>query len=123
MTNSFGLTENNYVEISFGYYRNPVLISEKEVHEDLDRIKFIRRIIKNYFTKSKVNIRLLVNHIIVLNNVFETEYIRELLFFFITDTEDREVLKTILLYVGLIHLDYLPDLKINQDIMEMLNKM
>ena len=73
-----------------------------EFEEDIKRIKYIKRLIRKYKTSGILKERLILNHIIVLSNVFGTEASVRMLFYRI-DCSDYDVLKTFLLY-----LNYLP---------------
>jgi hypothetical protein len=73
-----------------------------EFEEDLSRIKYVKRLIKRYKTTGELKERLILNHIIVLANVFGIESSARMLFFKI-DKEDYDILKTFLLF-----LNYMP---------------
>ena len=84
-----------------------------EINEDLKRLKYIKRLIKKYLVTKVLKERLILNHIIVLSNVFGVEPTVRMLFFKL-DSSCYPVLKTFLLF-----LNYMPDIvrKINgQDI-------
>jgi len=73
-----------------------------EFEEDMKRLKYIRRLIKRYRATGDLRERLLLNHIIVLSNVFGTEAAVRLLFYK-SDEQDFSILKTFLLF-----LNYMP---------------
>jgi hypothetical protein len=74
-----------------------------EFEEDLKRIKYIKRLIKRYKTTGELKERLILNHIIILSNVFGTRNAVRMLFFKL-DEQDYQILKTFLMF-----LDYMPD--------------
>ena len=84
------------------YDKPSVIMSEFE--EDLKRIKYIKRLIKRYRTTGELKERLILNHIIILGNVFGIPSSVRMLFFKL-DREDYNILKTFLLY-----LNYMPKL-------------
>ena len=84
-------------------YESPNCIMS-EFEEDLKRIKYIKRLIKRYKTNGELKERLILNHIIILSNVFGTRNAVRMLFYKL-DEEDYEILKTFLLF-----LDYMPDI-------------
>jgi hypothetical protein len=52
-----------------------------EFYEDLSRIKYIKRLLNKYETKKCLKNRLLLNHLIILNNVFGNEGCTRILFY------------------------------------------
>ena len=97
------LTDDNFLIYAIKAYTNPNCIMS-EFEDDLKRIKYVRRLIKRYKTAGELKERLILNHIIVLSNVFGTEAAVRMLFFKV-DSSDYSVLKTFLLF-----LNYIPKL-------------
>lgn len=83
-------------------YDSPKCIMS-EFEEDLKRIKYVKRLIKRYKTTGELKERLILNHIIILSNVFGTRNAVRMLFYRV-DEEDHPILKTFLLF-----LDYMPE--------------
>ena len=52
------------------HYNNPQCEGEKEFQDDLKRFKYIKRLLRKYYETDILKERLLLNHIIVLKNVF-----------------------------------------------------
>jgi hypothetical protein len=95
------LHDENFLIYAMKAYDKPnVILSEFE--EDLNRIKYVKRLIKRYRINGDLKERLILNHIIILGNVFGVEATVRMLFFKL-DKEDYTILKTFLLY-----LDYMP---------------
>ena len=67
------VTEENYLIVAAKHYNNPQCSSTDEFYADLDRIKYIKRIINRYLETGELSDRLLLNHIIVFCNVFGIE--------------------------------------------------
>ena len=67
------VTEDNYLIVAAKHYNNPQCSSTDEFYADLDRIKYIKRIINRYIETGDLSERLLLNHIIVFCNVFGIE--------------------------------------------------
>tara|TARA_S200002703_G_scaffold95553_1_gene82641 strand:- start:2633 stop:3010 length:378 start_codon:yes stop_codon:yes gene_type:complete len=67
------VTEENYLIVAAKHYNNPQCSSTDEFYADLDRIKYIKRIINRYLEYGELSERLLLNHIIVFCNVFGIE--------------------------------------------------
>ena len=79
-------------------YDNPTCQSIDEFYEDLNRIKYVKRLAKKYKIHGILRERLLLNHIIVLNNVFGKMAPR--LLFYSLEVELHDVLKTLLIYLN-----------------------
>ena len=96
------LTEKNFIMMALKTYENPACTDMNEFQEDLNRIKYIKRLLSKYEKSGELRERLLLNHIIVLNNLFGTEFCTRMLFFNV-DPIHHSYLKTFLYY-----LKYLP---------------
>jgi hypothetical protein len=64
------LTEENYIGIAMHHYDNVQCNTIDEFQTDMYRIICIKKLIDKYLSSGKVNLRLVLNHIIVLNNSF-----------------------------------------------------
>jgi hypothetical protein len=95
------LNDDNFIIYAMKAYDRPNCVMS-EFEEDLSRIKYVKRLIKRYKTTGELKERLILNHIIVLSNVFGIESSARMLFFKI-DKEDYDILKTFLLF-----LNYMP---------------
>ena len=82
-------------------YENPNCIMS-EFEEDMNRFKYIKRLIKKYKLTGNPKERLILNHIIILSNVFGVEATVRMLFYK-TEKEDFPIIKTFLLF-----LNYMP---------------
>jgi hypothetical protein len=52
------------------HYDNPQCCSVEEFNEDLNRFKYIKKLITRYVETGDLKERLILNHLIILNNVF-----------------------------------------------------
>jgi len=94
------LNEDNFVMYAAKCYTSPnCLMSEFE--GDLKRTKYLKRLFRRYKITKSLKERLILNHIILLNNVFGPEATARILFFR-TDEKDYDVLKTFLLYLNIL---------------------
>ena len=85
------------------HYDNPQCKNIEEFHEDMNRIKYLKRLFRKYKTSGTLRERLILNHLIIFCNVFGTEAASRLLFSRIED--DLHIyLKTFLIF-----LDSLPE--------------
>jgi hypothetical protein len=62
------------------YYDNPQCHSTEEFLEDLKRIKYIKKLITKYIENGDLKHRLIVNHLIILNNVFGAKHLPRILY-------------------------------------------
>jgi hypothetical protein len=86
------------------HYTNPQCSSIEDFNEDLNRIKYLKRLFGRYHQKGILKERLILNHIIILGNIFGPTNAARILFFKI-DEELHSYLKSFLLY-----LNYIPEL-------------
>lgn len=102
MPNFINLTDDNFLLYAAKVYENPGCISLVEFRADLDRIKYIKRLFRRYFRKKDIDslrIRLVLNHIITIYNVFDVEAATRMLFFKI-EPELWPILKAFLTFLG-----------------------
>lgn len=67
------LTEQNFSLYAAKSYENPNCTDVLEFQEDLNRIKYIKRLFKKYESSGDLKERLIINHLVVIYNVFDTE--------------------------------------------------
>ena len=103
------------------HYENPHCEGEKEFHDDMKRFKYIKRLLKKYKVGGILKERLLLNHIIILRNLFGNEACVTLLLFK-TQPEYIEVLKSFLLFLNMISSDELIEINLDTYVLEVLRK-
>ena len=105
----FDLHDGNFLIYAAKSYDRPHIL-QQEFEDDLKRIKYVKRLLRKYRQTGEFKERLVLNHVIILSNVFGIEATVNMLFFKV-DQEDYPVLKTILIY-----LNYMPThLKVSFD--------
>ena len=92
------LNEENYIMFAIKHYENPQAVTQEDFFEDMKRFKWIKRLLNRYKNTGDLNIHLIINHFIVLYNIFG-EATTPLLFFKI-DKNLWSVLKTFIVYLG-----------------------
>ena len=65
------LTPDNWLFFAIQHYNNPSSVTYSDFEEDLKRFKYIKRLLKRYETTGELKTHLILNHIIVLYNVFD----------------------------------------------------
>ncbi len=73
------LTQKNFTLFAAKHYHSPNCIDEDEFFEDLKRFKYIKRLLNRYHSMGQLSERLILNHLIVLLNVFGNEPTIEML--------------------------------------------
>jgi hypothetical protein len=96
------LNEDNFMMYAVKCYTSPHCIMS-EFEGDIKRTKYLKRLFRRYKVTKSLKERLIMNHIILLNNVFGPEATARILFYK-TDERDYDILKTFLDY-----LDIMPD--------------
>ena len=103
MSDFLKLTPDNIMMFAMKHYDNPSCVDNKEFLDDMKRFKYLKRLFRKYDTSKVLKIRLILNHIIVLANVFGVDASSTLLFFKI-EKKHWSTLKTFLVY-----LNYMPE--------------
>ena len=75
------LDDGNFILYAAKYYDNPECFDTIEFYEDLKRFKYIKRLINKYKEDGVIKERLILNHIIALNNLFGPHATVRMLFF------------------------------------------
>jgi hypothetical protein len=98
----FDLNDGNFLIYAAKCYDRPHIL-QSEFEDDLKRIKYIKRLLRKYKQTGEFKERLILNHVIVLANVFGVEAAANMLFLKV-DQEDYPQLKTILIYLNYLRL-------------------
>ncbi len=96
------LNETNFIMYAMKNYENPTCTGIDEFHEDLNRVKYVKRLFRKYEKSKILRERLILNHLIILGNVFGPTVCSRIMFYK-TEVELHSYLKTFLIY-----LNYLP---------------
>lgn len=97
------LDESNFLLYAARYYDNPQCFDTVEFYEDLKRFQYLKRLFNRYKENGELKDRLVLNHIIILYNVFGTTPCTRLLFLKLGE-QHSDILKPILDFLG-----YMPD--------------
>jgi hypothetical protein len=93
------LNDDNFLLFAIKAYDNPnCLISEFE--DDIKRIDYLKRLFFRYKEYDDLKERLIINHIIILSNVFGIKFSVKMLFFKLNE-QHYSVLKTFLLFLNI----------------------
>jgi len=92
------INKQNFEMYVMKMYNNPQCNDMEEFYEDVNRIKYIKRLLGRYHNKGLLKERLVLNHIIILNNVFGSNACCRILFYKI-DKKFHSYLKSFLSYL------------------------
>ncbi len=115
------LTEENLFLFAAKHYYNPAFSDAEEFYEDLNRFKYIKRLSNRYIESRKLADRLLLNHIIIIFNVFGIKPALAILEYRL-DKKHWNVIKPFLLFLKYIKEDDYIDIPIDQNIANILRK-
>jgi hypothetical protein len=93
------LTEDNILLYAAKAYDKPNCIMS-EFSEDMKKLNYLKRLFHRYRKRGEIKERLILNHIVILNNLFGPEATSRLLFFS-TSENDYPALKTFLLFLNI----------------------
>jgi hypothetical protein len=91
------LNEDNFLIYAIKNYYSPGSLGMKDLEEDLKRFKYIKRLLNRYAKDGEVSERLILNHLVVLYNVFG-DATTDMLFYKL-DKQYWPELKTYLVYL------------------------
>jgi hypothetical protein len=74
------LTDKNFILYCAAHYDNAQYASTEDFVEDLNRLKYIKKLITRYVEYGDLKERLILNHIIILNNCFGPEALCKILY-------------------------------------------
>ena len=64
------LNEDNFLLFAIKHYENPQAVTKEDFEKDLNHFKYIKRLLKRYKNTGQLKSHLLLNHFIILYNIF-----------------------------------------------------
>ena len=115
------LNDDNFLIFAIKNYDNPSATGMKELEDDLKRFKYLKRLLNRYDKTGEPNERLIINHIILLYNVFG-KAATEMLFFKLEEKYWSN-LKTYLVFLNRMPLEqvYTQGIQVNKGVDASLN--
>ena len=95
------ITANNWVMFAMAHYDNPQCQGEEEFYEDIKRFKYLKRLFKKYRDSGQLKERLILNHMIILSNVFTVQAASTLLLFKI-EPEYWPAMKSFMVFLNML---------------------
>jgi hypothetical protein len=96
------LNEKNFLLFAIKHYQNPQAVTREDFDKDLNHFRYIKRLLKRYKSSGELRTHLLINHFIILYNVFGDATTPML--FYKVDRELWDITKTFIVF-----LDRLPE--------------
>jgi hypothetical protein len=104
------LNESNYLLFAIKFYNNPQAVTRDDFEADLKRIRYIKRLLKRYKNTGELKVHLILNHLIILFNVFDDATVP--LLFYHLEEELWPAIKSFLVFLN--RLPEYPKTKINE---------
>ena len=92
------LNEDNFLLFAIKHYENPQAVTKEDFDRDLNHFKYIKRLLKRYKNTGQLKTHLLLNHFIILYNIFG-EATTPMLFFKI-ESELWSSMKSFIMFLG-----------------------
>lgn len=106
------MTNDNFVLYAMHHYDNPQCHGVGEFEDDLNRFKYLKRLLYRYKQHGELKERLVINHLIVLYNVFGAATTKML--FFKIEKEFWPQLKTFLVFLNYMPTEVIADRRIQE---------
>ena len=104
------LNESNYLLFAIKFYDNPQSVTREDFESDLKRIRYVKRLHKRYQNNGELKVHLILNHLIILFNVFNDATVP--LLFYNLDEELWPAIKSFLIFLNRVS-EY-PKTKVNE---------
>ena len=115
------LTEKNLFLYAAKHYKNPKFSDIDDFYEDLKRFKYIKRLLNRYLETDELPERLILNHLIVVFNVFGIEAALNILEFKLDDSH-WPVIKPFLIFLNYIRNDQYTGITMDPEVVNVLRK-
>ena len=116
------LNEKNYLIFAIKHYNNPQSVTVDDFMEDMKKFKYLKRLLKRYLKTGVLRVNLILNHLIILFNVFGEGTV-PLLMYKLGD-EYYSIIKTFLVYINRIpdvSTGIFGNINIDNDVLDLLN--
>ena len=113
------LTNKNFLLYASKHYANQQCTSMEEFKDDIQRFKYLKRLFKRYSVAGDLQERLILNHIIIINNVFGITAATKMLFFKVEE-QHYPALKTFLVYLNYLKEELYVDVPLDINIIRIL---
>jgi len=116
------LTAKNFKLFASQHYNNPECVDVEEFKQDLNRFKYLKRLLKRYELTGELQERLILNHLIVLYNVFGIKACNKMMWYKINE-EHWHYIKPFLVFLHYLPEDEKNEVALDPYIVEVLRKL
>lgn len=116
------LNRRNFELYASQNYNNPECIDIEEFKEDLARFKYLKRLLRRYEVTEDLQERLILNHLIVLYNVFGIEACNKMILYKI-DKNHYHIIKPFLVYLHYLPENDMVDIPMDPTVVEVLRNL
>ena len=116
------LTRKNFELYAAQNYNNPECIDVEEFKEDLARFKYLKRLLRRYEVTEDLQVRLILNHLIVLYNIFGIEAANKMIWYKI-EPEHWTYIKPFLVFLNYLPIDEKVEIPLDPLIVDTLRKL
>ena len=117
------LNEENFLLFAIKNYENPAAVTKEDFEKDLNHFRYIKRLLKRYKKDGELRVHLLINHFIILYNIFG-DAATPMLFYKI-ESNLWSVTKTFIVFLNKLPdfpKTYIHDIELDQNCLEELEK-
>ena len=117
------LNDDNYLIFAIKHYDNPQAVTYEDFLNDMKKFKYVKRLLKRYKKTGDLKSHLLINHFIVLYNVFQ-DATTPLLFYKI-EKEFWSPMKTFIMFLGRLPehpRSFISDIQVDIECLKQLNQ-
>ena len=117
------LNDDNYLIFAIKHYDNPQAVTYEDFLNDMKKFKYVKRLLKRYKKTGDLKSHLLINHFIVLYNVFQ-DATTPLLFYKI-EKELWSPMKTFIMFLGSLPehpRSFISDIQVDIECLKQLNQ-
>ena len=115
------LNRRNFELFAAQNYNNPECLDVEEFKEDLARFKYLKRLLRRYELTEDLQVRLILNHIIVIYNVFGIESANRMIWYKI-EPEHWTYIKPFFVFLNYLPVDEKVDIPLDPLIVDILRK-
>ena len=116
------LSNKNFKLFAANNYNNPECTDVEEFKQDLSRFKYLKRLLTRYEEHGELQERLILNHLIVLYNVFGIEACNKMVWFKI-DENHYHIIKPFLVYLHYLPEDQMIDVPMDPVVVDILREL
>lgn len=122
MKNFDKLTRRNFKLFAAKHYDNPECLDIEEFNQDLSRFKYLKRLLRRYELTGDLQERLILNHVIILYNVFGIKACNKMMWYKINE-EHWHYIKPFLIFLNYLPEDEKVEVPMDPYIVEVLRKL